>query len=514
MGLLSLNEDVLIDILSLTLPRRQESLHDLSGLLHHRYAALPFLGHAHPLPSPPKFRKRLAGIHRSGPSGPPASVSSARSSSPTSSRAPCLRELVLTTRAFVEGFCSDPEVGSDGISSSCMRSDYSCGADLARVFRHVTRLKKIRIEYPEPIFAAQPCVVDALAALPDLEVVCLEQIGPHSLDLLQRMASRPRELELAMGRRDKQRLLQDGAHLRSFTASLEVLRCTLRGDVGSHRRRRRVAVPTRPDTQRRDAEAVCAAARTRVRELALRALRVQRRGGRGAGCGLVEFGSCRGWVHRAAGVPGAPLGLAARFDPLEDVGCGDFRCDCAGQIFKSISGAVAGLRYLQIVMDWPLFGMSGGSFDAEAWMMTPIPFFAAQPLLGISLCVTSALDMRAGVRLPDMRMLAESVADAIPSLQYVGINLSGPTATLYNYALTWYRISSRAKDEPPQLCCIPHDEEHGVEEMLLDLDPHDVPSRSSMQTITALSNVVGGIALTLALHVDSSWIFCNPSAVI
>ncbi|KAI0711882.1 hypothetical protein C8Q72DRAFT_870496 [Fomitopsis betulina] len=78
---------------------------------------------------------------------------------------------------------------------NAIRSRYSCPCQLSRILKLATGLRELQFMRAEEILGASKCFIDALVALPALDVVCLDG-GPQACKLLSNMTSRPRIVDL------------------------------------------------------------------------------------------------------------------------------------------------------------------------------------------------------------------------------------------------------------------------------------------------------------------------------
>ncbi|OBZ77909.1 hypothetical protein A0H81_02130 [Grifola frondosa] len=493
MNFLSLNEDVLIYILSLISPKDAKNLgmtcRDSYAITMPRFLSSVALN---PFPSYPVAWRAIHDRFK------PSGLARARlfcnfMLADVEHRAPCLKELVLSPSAFLQSFSTDPEIGFESFwvgYSSMNSSDYFCGADFAKVLCHATRLKKIRIEYPEFIFATFPCILDALAALTSLEIIDLYYFGQNSLDLLQRMASRPQKLELLTEGQDTP---YDEAYLRNFMPSLQVLRLSgcaeMLESYDADARWPLVHSLTLSGSTQRLSMSTLVRAFPSLRFVYFNCnlLEDMQQSACWSNLDHVELDSfvplsftvrrlCfrSGLMRPLLSWEGAPDALAQvaslikRTSPVVLT----FFLPLYRREIGQICDALSGVRYLQVVVKRHVINSYG--YEIEAWIITSIALFAKQPLLGICFCVdapfaTSGPRKYCPLDPPRLQKLAESIAIIIPSLQYAGLDLTGGTD---EYTTTWFRVVSRGPflEESPRVQRLTQEEGLVIEEQLLNLD--------------------------------------------
>lgn len=110
------------------------------------------------------------------------------------------------------------------------RYTFTLAAPLADVIRGAVELRTISIDHSDAIFDAVPQLVDAIASLPQLREVCFYDADLSTLELLSRMHSRPRKVELRIIEYSNSLETWWGQYVRggtrflsNFTDSLEVL---------------------------------------------------------------------------------------------------------------------------------------------------------------------------------------------------------------------------------------------------------------------------------------------------
>lgn len=110
------------------------------------------------------------------------------------------------------------------------RYNFTLAAPLADVIRGAVELRTISIDHSDAVFDAVPQLVDAIANLPQLCEVCFYNADLSTLELLSRMQSRPRKVELRIIEYSNaletwwgQYVRGDARFLSNFTDSLEVL---------------------------------------------------------------------------------------------------------------------------------------------------------------------------------------------------------------------------------------------------------------------------------------------------
>ncbi|KAH9922904.1 uncharacterized protein B0H18DRAFT_1016068 [Fomitopsis serialis] len=104
-----------------------------------------------------------------------------------------LRQLKSLTLAE-DAFCI--QYGSQHLEPP--RYTFTLAAPLAEVIRAAADLRRICIDQSDAVFDAAPRLVDAIASLPQLQEICFHGAGVSTLELLSRMQSCPRKIELRL----------------------------------------------------------------------------------------------------------------------------------------------------------------------------------------------------------------------------------------------------------------------------------------------------------------------------
>ncbi|OBZ77903.1 hypothetical protein A0H81_02138 [Grifola frondosa] len=103
-----------------------------------------------------------------------------------------------------------------------------------------------------------------------------------------------------------------------------------------------------------------------------------------------------------------------------------------------LAGVASGLRFLELVLD-----RCDSMPDVVSWMTRVAHALAPLPLLGLSLCRSGTTPPKdhLSATAPSLDALARTIAEAVPTLQYVGLQPHGQRA--YNvYDPEWFRASS------------------------------------------------------------------------
>ncbi|GBE89485.1 hypothetical protein BKA93DRAFT_620454 [Sparassis latifolia] len=165
MPLISLNDDVLEYIISFVSP--SDALR-LAKTCRRAYAAAIPQSHSHIAITTPQKLARFCNFMLAD--------------SPR--RPSCLEAITLRDSAFRFS------------TAGQMCPDYSSTSQLSEVLRHASALQSLTLYHLEKVLEIEPSLKDVLAALTRLKNVSFFQSGSQSFDLLSRLASRPRYLEI------------------------------------------------------------------------------------------------------------------------------------------------------------------------------------------------------------------------------------------------------------------------------------------------------------------------------
>lgn len=332
--------------------------------------------------------------------------------------------------------------------------DYSCAERLAQVLSGAVNLAHIRIMQPDPLFRAQPSLVDALCALPRLDEISLVNGGSASLQFLSRLASHPQEVSLHMAR---QPLLLKDEHPEDLTALLPLSDCLHTLHLWS----------SFDLTKRLTPETVWPS----VGELSLGgAIALERLLPAFPNVRKLYFGDCQfspgsaeldDWreIDSVTAVCFVPLAfqvrrLALRYNIALDARTATLLEKAApvvlecfvgwGALDPRIATAVPHLKFLQLHVKWSDPAAHTLCDGPQAWLMTYVCPFAQVSLFGLSIHVcVGAVD---AARM-DVARLAEAIARTIPSLQYVAVAIDGTCRGACaddNPVYRWYRCTAGA----------------------------------------------------------------------
>ena len=101
-------------------------------------------------------------------------------------------------------------------------ADFSCAAELAKVLREATNLRRLVIRDLEPLLQHQPAIADAMPNLSRLRDMDFFLIGKCTLEMLKRTTCHPHRLEFGMWK-DGSRVAGDTAAFDDYAPSLHTV---------------------------------------------------------------------------------------------------------------------------------------------------------------------------------------------------------------------------------------------------------------------------------------------------